>query len=341
MAPITHGSPTTAAKIEKAWVSANDDWAKAVNSANTPEKRELAISKRPKPALYINQMWKTIQPSLEHDWTLKPASWLVSMQNTYLPPDEATAKRWKEQFNSIGKSVSEHHIKSPKVIPMCIALAQTQDPRSLKILEKIESTNPDPKAQGVAALSIAMTLRSMGDDKELMQRRIPYLRQAIVKSSDIEINNTTVAQLAENELYIILHLSKGRVAPDISGTDSNNRPIQLSDYKGKVIVLLFWSSTIPGADRTIEITNAMVEKFASKPIEVIGVNHDPLTNLKTMQNNAAISWRNFSDPNNALAKEYRVGSWPKVYVLDQDRKIQYSGSQGTFAELTAEALVAK
>lgn len=316
-----------------------DDWSTLLKAADTPEQRDVAISKRPQPNLYIGRMWRALQPSLERDWTLKPAAWLLQMQTTYMPPDADAAKAWLEQTKAIRKAVSQHHIKSPKLTPMCMALAQIHDPISLKILEDIESTNPDVKIQGVAALGVAMSLRSMGDDKELIQRRIPFIRKAIIESSDVVIGNTTVAQLAENELYIILHLSKGRVAPDLVGVDSSGNPIRLSDYKGKVIVLMFWSSTIPDADRTIEITNAMVEKFASKPIEVLGVNHDPSIDLRAMKKNGSVTWRNFSDPNNDLAKEYRVGTWPMVYVLDKDRKIQYTGTQGTFAELTAEALV--
>ena len=43
----------------------------------------------------------------------------------------------------------------------------------------------------------------------------------------------------------------------------------------------------------------------------------------------------------SLAKEYRVGSWPLVYVLDGERKIHYVGAPGSFVELTAEALLAE
>ena len=38
-------------------------------------------------------------------------------------------------------------------------------------------------------------------------------------------------------------LRKGFSAPDIEGTDLAGEPMKLSDFRGKVVVLEFWSST--------------------------------------------------------------------------------------------------
>ncbi|NJM37298.1 MAG: redoxin domain-containing protein [Akkermansiaceae bacterium] len=91
----------------------------------------------------------------------------------------------------------------------------------------------------------------------------------------------------------------------------------------------------------MEITNAMQTKFARKPLEIIGVNNDPLQKLRTLQADKLVPWTNFTDPENKLAKEYRVGIWPLVYVLDGERKIHYAGAPGSFVELTADALLAE
>ncbi len=37
-------------------------------------------------------------------------------------------------------------------------------------------------------------------------------------------------------------LSKGRPARDIHGTDADGQALQLSDYRGKVVLLDFWAS---------------------------------------------------------------------------------------------------
>jgi AhpC/TSA family len=37
-------------------------------------------------------------------------------------------------------------------------------------------------------------------------------------------------------------LSRGKPAPDIHGSDADGRQLQLSDYRGKVVLLDFWAS---------------------------------------------------------------------------------------------------
>ena len=196
-----------------------------------------------------------------------------------------------------------------------------------------------------------------------MRKRLTALRKAIIQSSDVVIGSsrrivgtrfvedgvegivagggTTVAKLAEDELYIIQHLSKGRIAPDLIGVDSGGRPLKLSDHKGKVIVLLFWNNTMPEGIQVVKITAAMARKFQSRPFIVIGVNSDTLKELRDLEADSTIPWINFSDPTNKLAEQYRVGVRPLVYVVDGERKIHYAGAPGSFAELTADALLSE
>ena len=51
----------------------------------------------------------------------------------------------------------------------------------------------------------------------------------------------TVAEKAGPELFGIRHLSVGKVAPDIEGVDQDGVKFKLSDYRGKVVLLDFWS----------------------------------------------------------------------------------------------------
>ena len=100
---------------------------------------------------------------------------------------------------------------------------------------------------------------------------------------------------------------------------------------------------MPQSDRVLEITAETVRKLQGRPAVVIGVNNDTLPKLREIEAapGSKVTWRNFSDPSNKLAREYRVGSWPLVYVLDGDLKIHYAGPPGSFAELTAEALLSE
>lgn len=339
----THAAPADAQRILKSYQLAMDKWSLEIRIAASPAEQAKAWNGRPDATPFAKDMWNTIGQFLDQEWTLEPAAWFLRTTPGLLGSNAAGASvpLYAEEDEAIRKSVETQHLNSLKLTPVCFALGSSPDPHSLALLEKIQASHPDAKIQGVAALGAAMQLKSFGDDGDIMRKRLTYLRKAIIQSSDVEFNGTTVAKLAEDELYIIRFLTKGRVAPDLVGVDSAKRPLSLAANKGKVMVLLFWNSNVPDAHRVVEITTAMEKKFKGRPFAIIGVNNDPVDKLRALQADGTVPWPNFSDPENQLAKEYRVGSWPLVYVLDGERKIHYAGAPGSFVELTAEALLSE
>lgn len=338
-----HASPADAQRIQKKWQLTTDQWALETRAATTPEALAKVWSARPDVTLYVRQMWEAIGSSLQEESSLEPAAWLLRNASDLhsTQPNGSTTLTFAKECDAIRKAVETSHMKSLKLIPMCLALGSTQDPRSLALLEKIQAQHPDPKTQGVAALCAALVLKSLGDDPALLRKRLTCLRLAIIQSSTVDLGGTTVAKVAEDELYIIRSLSKGRIAPDLSGTDSGGRPLKLSDHKDKVIILLFWTSAMQDAQRVLQITANLVKKFQNKPVLILGVNHDPLEKLRALEADSTVTWQNLSDPENKLGTQYRIAAWPLVYVLDGTRKIHYSGAPGSFAELTAEALLSE
>src|SRR5262245_9236932 len=66
--------------------------------------------------------------------------------------------------------------------------------------------------------------------------------RAVEKYGDVKLPaGDTVADRAKSELFEIRHLSVGQEAPDIEGEDEDGKRFKLSDYRGKVILLDFWS----------------------------------------------------------------------------------------------------
>lgn len=334
-------TPSEAKRALRNYQSAMDKWALDLRGASTPDERAKAWAGRPDATPFARQVWTAISQSLREDWTLEAAAWFLKTTPRLLATDESGSLKpiFNRETDSIRTAVESHHLKSPALLPVCVALAANPNPRSLTILEKIQQLHPDPKIQGVAALGAAMQLKALGDDADLMKKRITYIKKAVINSAEVDLDGVTVGELAKDELYIISHLSKGRVAPDLAGLDVAGKAISLAANKGKVIALIFWNSGVPDAKRVVEITSAMEKKFKGRPFIVIGVNNDPVEKLRALQADGTVPWNNLSDPDNKLAKEFRVGIWPLVYILDGERKIHYAGAPGSFAELTAEALL--
>jgi hypothetical protein len=65
--------------------------------------------------------------------------------------------------------------------------------------------------------------------------------QAAGKYGDVKLDGETIADRAKAELFEIRHLSVGKEAQEIEGEDQGGKRFKLSDYRGKVVLLDFWS----------------------------------------------------------------------------------------------------
>lgn len=67
-------------------------------------------------------------------------------------------------------------------------------------------------------------------------------------------------------------LAAGATAPDFAVQDKTGKPVHLSDYKGKVVVLDFWSTWCGPCQRSLPHTNAVARKFTGQNVVVLAVN---------------------------------------------------------------------
>lgn len=334
-------SPTAAMRVQKSWELRMAEWNGKLQSAVGPVEQAKVLAEMPDAKVALDEMWQLIGGQLDQEWVLEPAAWYLRTAYSWQmrTKDRAMAMATLKQIGQVRKAVELHHVKSPGLLSMCVALAASPDQHSVSVLETISKQNPDEKIQGAASLGCAMLLGQLGDDAGLMQRRITHLRKAIIQSVDVDFGGRLVADLAKDELYVIMNLAKGREAPDLTGSDAAGRPISLSDYQGKIVFLVFWSTTMPEREHVMQLVAETKQRFAGKPLEVIGVCGDPLATLRAVEADGSVTWRNFADGSGVLAQQYRIGSRPYVYVLDQQRRVQFSGMPGSFADLTCDALL--
>ena len=123
----------------------------------------------------------------------------------------------------------------------CLALAHFLSNRSLKL----DLVLGDPKlAQEFADLYGKDYLDALRrqDHTGAAAEAEALFERAARDYGDMKLpDGETVAEKAGPELFGIRHLSVGKVAPEIEGADQDGVRFKLSDYRGKVVLLDFWS----------------------------------------------------------------------------------------------------
>jgi len=339
----THATPAAAERARMAYQLGVERWILETRLATTPEEREAAAANRPDPGQAARDVWQAISPELNRPWILPHAAWFIEMADSLaMVAPAGQPPPFGAELNRLLGAIREFHTKADEITPVCLALGRHDGPERLAILEQIREEHPEKSIRGVAALTQAIAMKSLGDEPAVIAKRLQLIRQAIIDSADVSIHgDTTVADVAEEELYIIRNLTSGRTAPDLSGMDSAGRSIKLSDHAGKVVILLFWSAEDSNAREVVEFTTAMQTRMRGRPVEILGVNLDPTATLRPLEADGTVSWKNLSDPARTLAREFRITNTPVCFVLDGKRVIRHTGPPGSFIEITALALLGK
>ena len=88
--------------------------------------------------------------------------------------------------------------------------------------------------QAAIHLSLGRGWRAQNDDEKAKAA----LQSAIESARDSE-----AGRQAETELYELLHLGPGEPAPQFSATAIDGSRISLADYRGKPVLVVFWSTS--------------------------------------------------------------------------------------------------
>ena len=194
-------------------------------------------------------------------WQVNGTPWPVEL----VGEDTARAKAFE--------LIQRDRIRSDKLGPLCQRISYGFCKEYETLLRAALAKNPHKKVQAIACLSLGRFLNCrllrldlckeqpelakqfaalFGEDylAELLRQNSEtaireiegIFEQAAAKYGDVTLpDGETVADESQRELFGIRHLSVGREAPDIEGEDQDGKRFKLSDYRGKVVLLDFWS----------------------------------------------------------------------------------------------------
>lgn len=122
----------------------------------------------------------------------------------------------------------------------------------------------------------------------------------------------------------------GTMAPDFHTKDFKGNNINLSEHKGKIIIMHFWATWNDKCLEEFPDVKKLYREFNGPNVQFIGISHDDkIEDLKgyVMQNN--IDWPQIFEGmrhKGTMSKLYDVHKIPIIFVIDQDGRVQYIGN---------------
>lgn len=153
--------------------------------------------------------------------------------------------------------------------------------------------------------------------------------------------------VAEGYLFELEHLALGMKAPEMIGTDAENSKFAISDYRGKVLCLIFWGFWA-GNYKTFRADEwVLVDRYQNSPFGLVGINTDKdKKRIARAIVGQDINWRIVLDGRQGpLATRWNIREMPALFLIDHEgiirRRDVYDGDLYESIEaLLAEAKAA-
>jgi len=134
--------------------------------------------------------------------------------------------------------------------------------------------------------------------------------------------NPELARRAET----LRNLAPGKPAPNITGSDINGKKINLSDYRGKYVLLAFWGSWCPHcSDLMPRIDQLLTDPEKNPGWELLGISIDTdIEAVKKAMKEKDYHFRNLADGkgwDSPAAISYGVAATPTFIFIDPDGNI--------------------
>jgi len=116
-------------------------------------------------------------------------------------------------------------------------------------------------------------------------------------------------------------------APDFELPDLDGRPHRLSDYRGRIVVVDFWSCECPHSERT---DRSLMSTFVQWDNEVVlltvAANRSESAEAVAEAANTRRLPRVLVDREQAVASLYEAQTTPHAFVIDQEGILRYRGA---------------
>jgi peroxiredoxin len=131
----------------------------------------------------------------------------------------------------------------------------------------------------------------------------------------------------------------GNQCPQIAGDDIDGKPIKLTDFRGKVVLVNFWGTWCPPCRKLIpHEKEMMLRQYKGRPFTILGVAQDSPEALRDFMINDPLPWPNIVDSSKSISDPWQIDVVPSMMLVDQNGVIRRRWFDGVEPEKVWEAV---
>jgi thiol-disulfide isomerase/thioredoxin len=127
----------------------------------------------------------------------------------------------------------------------------------------------------------------------------------------------------------------GKPAPDLALIDMQGRPVALSAFKGKTVLLDFWTTWCPPCRADAPSLDKLYSKYGGQDLVIVGISvSEEIAVVEKFLKDHPHSFSIALTTENEMPRPYQIGVFPTYIVIDKDGLVESAteGDQG-FSEL--------
>jgi peroxiredoxin len=119
-------------------------------------------------------------------------------------------------------------------------------------------------------------------------------------------------------IFLALGFGKDSLAGDIILNDLEGQAVNLSNLKGKPVILFFWTTWCPFCRQELRSLNQQYSQIAKEGITILGVNvNEPTYKVERFFKGYPLNFRMLLDKTGKLADQYDLMGVPTYVFLDK------------------------
>ena len=159
----------------------------------------------------------------------------------------------------------------------------------------------------------------------------PEINKSSLENSDHSITSDPNSNNGISSVGLSIDKSQFKKAPEFTGITSyiNTNATKLSDLKGKVVLVDFWTYSCINCIRTLPYLVDWNQKYSDKGLVIVGV-HSPefefeknIDNVKQAVTRFGIEYPVLLDNDHGTWNAFQNSYWPRKYLVDSDGYIRY------------------